>query len=122
MSNEQSGRGLLGIRLGLANSLLGPIDINGGASSAGGLLGLPLPPAPASTQPLRHDEGPDLAAAGDLPCEGVCSEGGSYGTTAMYGVENRNLCRNCAVKRLGIEDEPEREKIRVLRPFLLPGR
>ena len=122
MFNDQSGRGLLGIRIGLPSGLLGESDIYGGGSSATGLLGFPFPSAPVDNQPLWRNEGPDLAAAGDLRCQGVCRNGGSYGTTAMYGVRNQNLCANCAVKRLGIEDEPETEKIRVLRPFLLPGR
>jgi RHS repeat-associated protein len=66
-----------------------------------------------------------LAAAGDLQCQGFssgCQNGGSSGTTAMYGISGRNLCPDCAVKMLGIEDEPAAEKVIILRPFLLPGR
>jgi RHS repeat-associated protein len=66
-----------------------------------------------------------LAAAGDLRCQGFsggCQSGGSFGTTAMYGVSGRNLCAACAVKILGIENEPASEKVIILRPFLLPGR
>src|SRR5579862_409455 len=63
-----------------------------------------------------------LAAAGGLPCDGYsagCQSGGTYGTTAMYRMNNLNLCTNCAVKYLGIENETPREQLRVLDPFLI---
>jgi hypothetical protein len=55
-----------------------------------------------------------LAAAGDLKCEGFsggCQNGGDRGTTGMYGVTGRTVCTNCAVKMLGIENEPAAGKV-----------
>ena len=49
-------------------------------------------------------EGIQIAAAGDLKCQGFsggCQSGGSYGATAMYGVSGRVLCTDCTVKILG---------------------
>lgn len=66
-----------------------------------------------------------LVAAGNLQCQGFsggCQNGGSFGTAAMYGVTGRHLCADCAVKILGIEDEPAGERVKILRPFLLPER
>ena len=48
----------------------------------------------------------ELAAAGDLKCQGVCSGGGTYGTTGAYDIGGKPMCRNCAVKILKIEDLP----------------
>jgi len=47
-----------------------------------------------------------------------CSTGGTYGKTAMYCVSGRNICRDCAVKRLGVEDESGAEQEKTLRLFL----
>jgi Phage portal protein len=48
-----------------------------------------------------------IAASGDPPCQGgYCESGGSYGSTAMYHVLGRNVCRDCAVKMLGLDNEP----------------
>ena len=69
-------------------------------------------------------QGTELAAAGDLPCQGFsggCQSGGDWGTTAVYSVSGRGLCANCAVKSLGIQDMPAGEKAIILRPFILPG-
>jgi len=66
-----------------------------------------------------------VAAARGLPCDGFsggCQSGGSYGTNAMYRIRGRNLCRNCAVKMLGIEDEPSNEQILTLDPFSIQGK
>ena len=63
-----------------------------------------------------------LAAAGDLRCEGFaggCQSGGSYGTTAMFSIYGRNLCMDCAVKILSIQNEPAKEKMRILSPYYL---
>lgn len=60
----------------------------------------------------------EIAARGDLPCQG-CPSSGSYGTTGMYRAEGKILCHDCAVKAIGAGDEPAAEKIRMLRPFLL---
>ena len=122
---SQSGRGLLNVRLGLPVGLLGPSDIDGGGSSATGLFGIALPSVPFGSQPQWRNEGPDLAAVGDLPCDGIfdgCQLGGSYGTTAGYRISGRNLCTHCAVKMLEVEGKPGAEQIRTLRPFSLPGR
>ena len=63
-----------------------------------------------------------LAAAGDLRCEGFaggCQSGGSYGATAMYNVSDHALCMDCAIKVLGIQNEPSKEKVLTLSPYLL---
>src|SRR6516164_4028729 len=72
----------------------------------------------ASSSPADGD-GTKVAAWGDLKCQGVCSQGGSRGTTAMYRMEERNLCANCAVKAAGAENLPSDEQVRILQPFLL---
>ncbi len=60
------------------------------------------------------------AAAGDLKCVGgVCTQGGSQGTTGMFRIGGRALCRSCAVKEIGIANEPGAEQIRILAPFLI---
>lgn len=88
---------------------------------------LPTRPSPATVpfvQPGTAIGTVQLVAAG-LRCEGVsggCQNGGSFGTTAVFGVSGRNLCVDCAVKSLGIENEPAGEKIIILRPFLVQGR
>lgn len=66
-----------------------------------------------------------LAAAGDICCEGFpagCHSGGTYGYPANYTVSGRNLRRQCAVKMLGYENEPESEKIEILELYPLFGR
>jgi hypothetical protein len=63
-----------------------------------------------------------IAASGDLRCEGFaggCQSGGSYGATAMYSVGGHALCMDCAVKVLGIQNEPSKEKVLTLSPYLL---
>lgn len=77
---------------------------------------------PKATLLGGHDSNIEVAAAGDLKCEGVCREGGSWGTTAAYGIGNKKLCRNCAVKQIGVENLPGAEQNEILRPFELPGR
>ncbi len=57
-------------------------------------------------------------AAGDLRCE-ACPSGGTYGTTGAFRVENRILCTQCAVKRLGYGGAPSSELPRLLAPYLL---
>jgi hypothetical protein len=64
----------------------------------------------------------DVAAAGDLKCEGGdCGQGGSWGTTGMYEVAGKILCENCAAKAKRAEDLPSDERVRILRPHLLGG-
>ncbi|WP_428671164.1 hypothetical protein [Reyranella sp.] len=84
---------------------------------------------PAATEPsefVKADpQDVHFAAAGDLKCEGFsagCQNRGSWGTTATYGISGRKLCYDCAVKILGIGDEPAGEKSNILQPFLLKGR
>ena len=57
-------------------------------------------------------------AAGDLKCVGgSCASGGSWGTTGMYYIEGKTLCRSCAVKQLGMENSPADKLIRTLKQF-----
>ncbi|TAJ39013.1 MAG: hypothetical protein EPO55_13715 [Reyranella sp.] len=57
-------------------------------------------------------------AAGDLKCVGgSCTRGGSRGTTGMYHMEGKNLCRSCAVKQLGMENSPADELMKTLKEF-----
>lgn len=70
---------------------------------------------------LRKDDSNDEdefdVAAGGRACEGFsggCQSGGSYGSSALYSVLGRNLCMDCAVKTLGLENEPAATKVREL--------
>jgi hypothetical protein len=86
------------------------------------ILGGADPAAIPSQQPRTNkDNNVDLAAAGDLKCEGVCSSGGSRGTTGMYKMKGRILCSDCAAKERGVEGLPGAEKARILAPYLLGG-
>jgi hypothetical protein len=63
-----------------------------------------------------------IAAAGGLRCDGFpsgCQSGGTYGTSAMYHIDGRNLCTDCAVKYFCLQDEPTAEKVRILNPFII---
>jgi hypothetical protein len=67
----------------------------------------------------------DQTRLAGLLCQGFssgCQNGGPYRGAANYTVSGRNLCRECAVKMLGYEDEPESEKIQILRLYPLFGR
>lgn len=82
------------------------------------------PPAQAPQQAP-----PDLqpAAAGDLQCEGFsagCQSGGDWGTTAEYrmGEPPRNLCRKCALRYLGLENEPYSQQRGYLQPWSISPR
>jgi hypothetical protein len=81
--------------------------------------------AGGNSHPYLDPNWTNLAAAGDIPCEGFygsgCSSGGDSGTTAMYGVFGRKVCRKCAVKMLGISDDTSKEQLKVLTPRLLGG-
>ncbi|MBI3198348.1 MAG: hypothetical protein HYZ40_12755 [Rhodospirillales bacterium] len=73
----------------------------------------------------RSVDGPALdkenivpAAAGDLKCVGgACKSGGSWGTTGMYQLEGKTLCRSCAIKQLDIENDPAEEIMKTLERF-----
>jgi hypothetical protein len=82
-------------------------------------------PAAANESRVSDPSNIQVAADRGLPCDGFsggCQSGGSYGTNAMYRIRGRNLCRNCAVKMLGIEDEPSNEQILTLDPFSIQGK
>ncbi len=63
--------------------------------------------------------------AQNLRCDGIyegCQMGGTYGTNAMYHVSGKNLCRECAVKILGLKNDSSREQTRTLNPFQIQGK
>jgi hypothetical protein len=63
-----------------------------------------------------------MAAAGDLKCVGyACANGGTYGTTGLYLVSSKTLCLDCAIKILGLEEEPPAERYAILKNFELPA-
>lgn len=68
-----------------------------------------------------HDDDVSTVAAGDLRCE-VCPRGGTWGTTGAYEVGRTIMCRECAVKRLGVENAPGGEQNDILKRFELRGR
>lgn len=76
----------------------------------------------ADPESIGDDAKIELAAAGDLRCQGVCNQGGSWGKTGMYSIRGRNLCSECAVKEIGAENLPADEQVRILRPFILMPR
>lgn len=68
---------------------------------------------------LGRDDNIELAAAGDLKCQTICQSGGSFGTTGAYNVENKTMCRSCAVKTLKLEGLPGSEQNKFLAPHEL---
>lgn len=48
---------------------------------------------------------------------GGCSMGGSFGTTGMFHISGKKLCRACALKILGIEGLSDKEQKDTLRGF-----
>ena len=59
-------------------------------------------------------------AANGPRCDGFsggCQLGGTFGTTGMYTIFGKNLCRDCAIKFLGIQGLPHGEQQETLRPF-----
>jgi hypothetical protein len=75
---------------------------------------------PAPTLLGGHDI--DVAAAGDLWCQGICGQGGSRGTTGAYDVDETIMCRNCAVKTLKIENLPGGQQNLILRRYELQAK
>jgi hypothetical protein len=65
---------------------------------------------------------PNIQIAAGLRCDGFssgCQSGGTYGTTGRYNINGRVLCTDCAIKFFGLQDEPQSERDRVLRPFVI---
>ena len=61
-----------------------------------------------------------LHVAAGSRCDGFsggCQLGGTFGTTGMYTIFGKNLCRDCAIKFLGIQGLPHGEQEETLRPF-----
>lgn len=55
-----------------------------------------------------------------LRCDGFssgCQLGGTFGTTGMFQIFGKNLCRACALKILGIESLPHDEQQKTLSGF-----
>ena len=53
-------------------------------------------------------------------CDGFssgCQLGGSFGTTGMYHISGKRLCRDCAIKFLGLQGLPHQEQEETLRGF-----
>ena len=68
------------------------------------------------------DAGVQIAAVGDLPCQGFaggCQSGGTYGTGATYRIFGRNVCRDCAVKMMGLENESGAAQMKALERYLI---
>lgn len=76
--------------------------------------------ADPQTIDAAHDT--KVAAYGDLRCQAICASGGDYGTTATHRAEKTNMCRKCAVKRLGIEKLPASEQNEILEKFEIKHR
>jgi hypothetical protein len=78
-----------------------------------------VPQSAATGVASRSAEGPgDTLLPEPIKCDGPsCTMGGSYGTSGMYSISGRNLCRNCAVKFLGIQDLPAAEQMMILQNF-----
>jgi hypothetical protein len=75
---------------------------------------------PNSPTGMPPDGSYQIAAVGDLKCSGGdCRTGGTYGTTAMYNVGGRLLCRECAVKALNLGSLPGGEQNKRLDPYLI---
>lgn len=96
----------------------GPFD-NLDFRFGGGLLGATEESTwpPASSRPSLPDVEP--VAAGDLRCQGVCSQGGDRGMTGSYRQGGDVLCAKCIVKRLGYENVPSSELPKLLAPWSL---
>lgn len=83
-------------------------------------------PTPAETPPPKTGW-PTLLnsvtpiAWGDRKCQAYCSAGGDSGTTGAYVIDGRIHCFKCAIKKLGVENEPPAEQIETLRPRELKG-
>lgn len=51
-------------------------------------------------------------------CQGfACQNGGSFGTSGMVGIADKQLCWDCAIKYLGIQDLPHDQQLKILANF-----
>jgi hypothetical protein len=99
-----------------------PISIDSSPTVTTGWEVLPTLLGGADPQSKDAAVGAKIAAYGDLRCQALCLSGGDYGTTATHRAERTNMCRKCAVKRLGIENLPTGEQNEILEKFELRRR
>jgi hypothetical protein len=64
-------------------------------------------------------DGSDVQVASE--CQGSCQSGGSYGTTAMYRINGKNLCWDCAIKEMKLENQPSNVRGRILNRYIIDG-
>lgn len=51
-------------------------------------------------------------------CRGfACQNGGWYEHSGMYYIDDKVLCPNCAIKYLGIQEEPTEQRLKTLKYF-----
>ncbi len=114
---DTDGPGAAAIRMDIRNSLYGFEAVEGRAPNGGDMDAI-IAKSVAQVAPDNGNIVP--AAAGDLKCVGgACKSGGSWGATGMYQVEGKTLCRSCAIKQLGIGNEPAQELMKTLKDYLL---
>lgn len=76
--------------------------------------------APEVAPSLRDPDSYEIA--GRLPCRGsYCQSGGTRGMGAMYDLDGKQVCWDCAVKEEGIEHLSGAEKAAHLAPYLIGG-
>jgi hypothetical protein len=78
--------------------------------------GLFVGPGPES----GSSQGPPLTQPVGFECQGFpagCQFGGDFGGNANHYAGGRDLCRKCAIRYLGIENEPPIIQIETLRGF-----
>ena len=59
-------------------------------------------------------------AAGGPRCDGFsagCQNGGSFGSSGMMSIDRLNLCWDCAIKYLGIQQYRPAEQLKIMRDF-----
>ena len=74
----------------------------------------------------RHDAWPispsyvqEVALRCDGAVSGGCTRGGSFGSSAMYGMDGKSLCYSCIVKYLEISELPAKIKANILKRYIL---
>lgn len=70
----------------------------------------------------RLDDGGRIQVADCQGIVGGCQSGGSFGSTAIYNINGKNLCRDCAVKALNIGGLPGGQQVKILTPYLINGK